>query len=276
MSFGFPWGLLALGALVPLVAAYFLRRKQKPVVVSALFLIGLSVLSATACSAPRPNPYVVNPKPGETLTSVPGPMPDFGSFSRVSDAILAACPVILRQPHALIPVPRTHQEFSVYWKTASEYCAWLYSADGEHVEMSLLATSPIQDDPSRRRCDLPAHVMDRRYPESAVAYLVMLHNHPGGGSISFPDLYAIAAMARIHGPTTLFHGHQVSISIAAFFGRQRDGKPECAGFYHYVPARSDEVVRYTIDNGRMERKVVARVVWSGEGDPKILSIEERP
>lgn len=38
MSFGAPWGLLALGALVPLVAAYFLRRKQKPVVVSALFL----------------------------------------------------------------------------------------------------------------------------------------------------------------------------------------------------------------------------------------------
>ncbi len=38
MSFGFPWGLLALGALVPLVAAYFLRRKQNPVVVSALFL----------------------------------------------------------------------------------------------------------------------------------------------------------------------------------------------------------------------------------------------
>jgi hypothetical protein len=38
VSFGFPWGLLALGALVPLVAAYFLRRRQKPVVVSALFL----------------------------------------------------------------------------------------------------------------------------------------------------------------------------------------------------------------------------------------------
>ncbi|ATB28744.1 BatA domain-containing protein [Melittangium boletus] len=38
MSFGFPWGLLALGALAPLVAAYFLKRKQKPVVVSALFL----------------------------------------------------------------------------------------------------------------------------------------------------------------------------------------------------------------------------------------------
>jgi hypothetical protein len=38
VSFGFPWGLLALGALVPLAAAYFLRRRQKPVTVSALFL----------------------------------------------------------------------------------------------------------------------------------------------------------------------------------------------------------------------------------------------
>lgn len=38
MSFGFPWGLLAVGALAPLVAAYFLRRRQKPVTVSALFL----------------------------------------------------------------------------------------------------------------------------------------------------------------------------------------------------------------------------------------------
>lgn len=38
MSFGNPWGLLALAAVVPLVAAYFLRRRQKPVVVSALFL----------------------------------------------------------------------------------------------------------------------------------------------------------------------------------------------------------------------------------------------
>ncbi|MBU8895534.1 VWA domain-containing protein [Corallococcus sp. M34] len=38
MNFGAPWGLLALGALAPLVAAYFLRRRQKPVMVSALFL----------------------------------------------------------------------------------------------------------------------------------------------------------------------------------------------------------------------------------------------
>lgn len=237
-------------------------------------LVGLGVLAVTACSTSGVNPYVVSARPGETLTSVPGPLSDLGSFRRVSDAILAACPVILQQPHALIPVPRTHQDFGVYWSTASEYCAWLYSADGEHVEMSLLATSPIQDDPSMRRCDLPAHVVDSRYPEREVAYLVMLHNHPGGGSISLPDLYAIARMARIHGPTSRFQGQHVSISIAAFFGRERDGKPDCAGFYHYVPARSDEIIRYTVDHGRMEKKVVAHVVWSAEGEPKILPIGE--
>lgn len=38
MSVGFPLGLLALLGIAPLVAAYFLRRKQKPRVVSALFL----------------------------------------------------------------------------------------------------------------------------------------------------------------------------------------------------------------------------------------------
>lgn len=242
----------------------------------AVVAVGLSVLLATACAAPRPNPYVVHPQSGETLTSVPGPMPGFGPFTSVSEAILAACPVIMRQPDALIPVPNTHQNFSVYWRTASEYCAWLYSVDDAHVDMSLLATSPIQGDPSRRRCDLPAHVADRRHPEAAVAYLVMLHNHPGGESISLPDLYAIAGMARTHGPTTQFQRQEVSISIAAFFGREREGKPECAGFYHYVPARSDEILRYTVDTRGLTRKVVARVVWSDGGNPRVLPIEEQP
>lgn len=38
MSVGSPWGLLGLTALVPLLAAYFLRRRHRPVRVSALFL----------------------------------------------------------------------------------------------------------------------------------------------------------------------------------------------------------------------------------------------
>ncbi len=38
MSFGFPLGLAALAAAAPLLVAYFLRRKQPPRVVSALFL----------------------------------------------------------------------------------------------------------------------------------------------------------------------------------------------------------------------------------------------
>src|SRR4051794_35507949 len=38
MTFGFPLGLLAFGAVAPLLLAYFLRRKQPPRQVSALFL----------------------------------------------------------------------------------------------------------------------------------------------------------------------------------------------------------------------------------------------
>lgn len=240
------------------------------------FLLGPCILLAAACATPSPNPNVVIPSPGETLTSISGPLPNFGAYPSVSDALLAACPVIIRQPNAVIPVPRNHQNFGVYWRTASEYCAWLYSVDGEQVEMSLLTTSPVQDDPSRRRCDLPAQVIDRRKPEAAVVHLVMLHNHPGGESVSPPDLQAIAEMARIHGPTTHFQGRRISISVAAFLGRMSNDKPECAGFYHYAPARSDEMLRYTIDNGRVTRQVVARVVWLEDGTPKILPAEERP
>ncbi|NMO18007.1 hypothetical protein HPC49_14825 [Pyxidicoccus fallax] len=142
--------------------------------------------------------------------------------------------------------------------------------------MSLLTTSPVQDVPSMRRCDLPAHVADKRNPRTSLAYLAMLHNHAGGESISTPDLHAIAGMARLHGPTTTFQGKQVSISIAAFFGREIDGKPECAGFYHYAPARSDEVFQYRVDSGRLTRRVVARVVWSDDQTPKILPIRGQP
>ncbi|MFP2929823.1 hypothetical protein ACLESO_32450 [Pyxidicoccus sp. 3LG] len=239
-------------------------------------LVGLCTL-LVACASSGPSGHIVTPDTGETLTSIPGPMPDFGPFDSVADAILAACPVIVRQPHALIPVPRTAQDFGVYWRAASEYCAWLYSVDGEHVEMSLLATSRIQDDPSKRRCDLPARVADSRHPEATVAYLVMLHNHPSGASISVPDLYAIAGMASTHGAVQKFRGQQVSISIVAFVGKEnRDGTPGCAGFYHYVPARSDEIVRYTIDDERLMKQVVARVAWSVEGAPKVLPVGEQP
>lgn len=244
-----------------------LVRERLPITLSILLI---------ACAVPSPNPYVIQPKLGETLTSVLGPMPNFGPFESVGDAILAACPVLMRQPHALIPVPKTDQNFSVYWRTASEYCAWLYSVDGEHVDISLMAANPVQGDPSKRRCDLPARVADSRHPDATIAYLVMLHNHASGEILSPLDLNAIAEMASIHGATTQFRGQQISISIVAYFGQERDGKPECAGFYHYVPARSDEIMRYTVDNGRLTKKIVARVAWSDEGKPSILLIKERP
>ena len=114
---------------------------RSPGLCQALPLAGL----ALACGAHAPNPSVVTPAPGEALTSISGPLPDFGPYTSIADALLAACPVILGQPHAVIPVPRDHQNFGVYWRTASEYCAWLYSIDGAQVDMSLMTTSPVQD-----------------------------------------------------------------------------------------------------------------------------------
>lgn len=42
------------------------------------FLLGPCILLAAACATPGPNPNVVMPNPGETLTGISGPMPDFG------------------------------------------------------------------------------------------------------------------------------------------------------------------------------------------------------
>lgn len=238
-------------------------------------LVSLAAL-VLACTTPNQNAQVIQPNPGETLASVPGPMPDFGPFDSIGEASFAACPVIMKQPHALIPVSKSDQNFRVYWRTASEYCAWLYSIDQKHVDMSLLVTSPVQDDPSRRRCDLPANVVDGRQPEAAIAYLVMLHNHPLDDKLSLADLQAIADMARIHGATAEFQGRRVSISIVAFFGQERDGTPTCAGFYHYVPAQGDNIIAYRVRDGRLTSHAVARVSWSGTGTPKIIPIEEQP
>lgn len=100
------------------------------------FLLGPCILLAAACTAPRPNPYVVIPSPGETLTSISGPMPDFDSYTSVSDALLAACPVIVRQPHALIPVPRNDQNFSVY-------CEIVYVAILQNPSTAVVRTPPL-------------------------------------------------------------------------------------------------------------------------------------
>ena len=56
------------------------------------------LLILCACSAPKPIPGVVVREPGQELTSLPGPMPNFGPLKTAADAVFAACPLILSQP----------------------------------------------------------------------------------------------------------------------------------------------------------------------------------
>jgi hypothetical protein len=199
-------------------------------------------------------------------------MPRFGPYATVEDAVFAACPLIMGQPHASIPVPKTDQNFKMYWRMSREYCAWLYAPEGKQVEMSLFAVSAVQDEPEKRKCKLPAYVDDPRYPGDSIAYLVILHNHPFEDSLSAKDLWFLVQMAQFHGFTPSLNGQKVSISIVAFFGEERDGKTLCGGFYQYFPARNSELIKVTIDeNGQWKETLMGHVRWNSEVDYVIES-----
>jgi hypothetical protein len=232
------------------------------------------LFSSWGCSTTSsPLPGVVEPRPGEVLTSIPGPMPSFGSFATVDEALFAACPFIIRQPHAAIPVHPRAQSFETYWRISREYCAWLYAPQGRDVEMSLLAVSAAQDDPKKRQCRLPAYVDDPRHPGDSISYLVILHSHPFDDQLSKNDLLFLVQMAQLHGFTPTVNGQEVSISIVAFLGEKRDGKISCKGFYQYLPARNSELIKVMVDaSGQWRRTLMGHIRWHSDED---FTIERR-
>lgn len=231
-----------------------------------------AIMFLCGCAAPKPIPGVVVPPPGEVLTVIPGPMPGFGPFATVNDAIGAACPLILNKPHAVIPVRPQDQNFELYWRTAQEYCAWFYAPEGKNIEMSLFAVSAVQDDPRKRKCTLPAYVADSRYPQGSITYLTIIHNHPYDyGFSDDSDLVFLAQMALLHGFTPSVNDRQVSISIVAYIGRFVGGEVQCAGFYQYLPARNSELVKVVIDqdSGRWSERLIGHVMWEN-GLPTVV------
>jgi len=68
-------------------------------------ILALGLYCMLGCTGPKPIPGVVQPAAGERLDSIPGPMPGFGPFPNYSDALMAACPLILGKSHALAGRP---------------------------------------------------------------------------------------------------------------------------------------------------------------------------
>ncbi|MFP2932071.1 hypothetical protein ACLESO_44285 [Pyxidicoccus sp. 3LG] len=196
-------------------------------------------------------------------------MPDFGPFSSFSDALMAACPLILEKPHATAGSPSA-QDFRLRWQLSKEYCAWLYYTPAHQYEMSMLATDAVQGDSRKRSCALPPVVDDRRYPPDSLGYLFVLHNHPFEDTISDPDIRYIVSMAAIHGLEVKTRTGSVPLSIVAFFSGSNDvERPTCGGFFQYVPKTGDVLKWTTTHPGRWQRRQTATVTWTSETSYRI-------
>ena len=180
------------------------------------------LLTAWGCAPPKPIPGVVRPGPGEPmLEKLPGPMPDFGPFESYSDALMAACPLILSKPNATAGWAES-QDFQLRWRVSSEYCAWLYYTPDHKYEMSMLTdqTKPTLGD--KKTCYLPPVVEDSRYPPASLKYIFALHNHPFQDRPSDNDIGFMASMGLMHGFETDTKNGKVRLAIIAFFFNSND------------------------------------------------------
>ncbi|NRD56150.1 hypothetical protein [Corallococcus exiguus] len=221
------------------------------------------------CSASRPPPGVVQPPPGERLESIAGPLPGYGPYPTYSDALIAACPLILKQPQATAGRPGD-QEFPLRWRLSKEYCAWVYYTPDQQFELSMLAASAVQDDPGKRSCALPAVVEDPRHPPESLGYVFILHNHPFENELSDFDIRFAVAMADVHGLTVNTRAGPVPLSIIAFFSKGHDPtQPTCDGFFQYVPG-TGQIIRWTArEKGRWQRKQIATLTWADDTNYRI-------
>ncbi|RYZ37958.1 MAG: hypothetical protein EOO71_26040 [Myxococcaceae bacterium] len=231
-------------------------------------LLGCMALGL-GCSASRPPPGVVQPSPGERLERIPGPLPGHGPYASYSDALMAACPLILKQPQAIAGRP-SDQEFPLRWRLSKEYCAWVYYTPDQQFELSMLAASAVQDDPRKKSCALPPVVEDSRHPPESLGYVFILHNHPFENELSDFDIRFAVAMADVHGLSVDTRTGPVPLSIIAFFSKGHDTtQPTCDGFFQYVPA-TGQIIRWTSrEGGRWQRKQIATLRWLDDTNYRI-------
>lgn len=223
-----------------------------------LLLLGL------ACSTPQhADPQVWRPEPGDSADSIPGPLKNFGSYDTFSDALKAACPLILSKPNATV-VHLQERDPELALRVSTEYCAWLYYTPEHKYELSMLtdAAAPGSTMQGGASCLLPPNVDDSRYPPGSLQYIFILHNHPFAGELSRLDIRFAASMANAHGLVAKAGNRTIPLSVIAFFSNSKDAQaPTCDGFYQYIPA-TRELMRWSSTSGEWMGKKMGTVKWT--------------
>lgn len=223
----------------------------------------LPLLFGLGCASPQTaDPQIWRPAPGQDTESIPGPLKNFGSFDNPSDALKAACPLILSKPNATV-VHLQQRDPKLALRVSTEYCAWLYYTPDNKYELSMLSD---QEEPGdvlhgTASCLLPPNVEDPRYPPSSIKYIFLLHNHPFARKLSDFDIHFAVAMANAHELISKVGNREIALSVVAFFSNSRDAqRSTCDGFYQYTPATS-ELMRWTNTEGEWRKEKVGKVNW---------------
>ncbi|MBN1205350.1 MAG: hypothetical protein JXB05_10535 [Myxococcaceae bacterium] len=190
-------------------------------------------------------------------------MAGFGPFDSFSEALIAACPLILSKPNATVGHIKDAQLAS---RVANEYCGWVYYTPERKYEMSMLTD---QSDPGdvvtgRRTCRLSAFVDDPRYSPGSLKYILALHNHPFGTPLSREDMRSIIALANHHEWVVDTAEGKVPLAIVAFYSRSTDpASPTCDGFYQYTP-ETRELHEWIRTQDTWHPKKLGTVTWLDE------------
>lgn len=221
-----------------------------------------------ACARPAATPGVIQIDARDVPERIAGPMPGFGPFDTYSDALISACSMLLRQPHATAGRP-SDMNFRLRWDLSQEYCAWIYYTPDERFEMSMMAVTPLQDARGKRTCRLPPTVDDARYPPESIGYVYLLHTHPYEGELTEQDIRYIVSMGLAHGWEVKTKEGMLRLSLVAFFSASNDpSKPSCDGFFQYTPTTGD-LSKWTQVRSQWSRKSLGTVVWTHEQSYRI-------
>ncbi|KFA91280.1 hypothetical protein [Archangium violaceum] len=223
----------------------------------------VALLANLACTSTRVvDPHVWRATPGQAAESIPGPLKNFGSFDSFSDALKAACPLILSKPNASVG-HLLEQNPELALRVSTEYCAWLYYTPEHKYELSMLTDQEEPGDAlhGAASCLLPPNVDDPRYTPTSIQYIFLLHNHPFAMEPSERDIHLATAMANAHGLVAQAGNRKVPLAVVAFFSSSRDAQhATCDGFYQYIPATSELLKWHNTENTWRKEKL-GEVKW---------------